>query len=492
MGKEVSTRATQSLPRWSPPGFTFLWSLLASVQVLRLGGWTVDDFYITYRYARNLAQGHGFVFNLGERVFGLSDPGLGLLLAFFHGLTRIPIEWLASLQFATCLVALAILLARELAWRFEVLVGGTLLLLSPFVWAANGAAAPLALLLLILAARLADLRPWLAGLLAGLAMWVRPDAAAGLPLVALFSWLETRRLPWRWAVPTVVTVSAGLLLAWSWFGAPLPGTLAAKVAMGEANAGAPVGWRFWLGATLPLRRLLGPSWPWVVALGALGLVPFFRAAGRGGRLFVLVALSLAVAYPLLHTPFFTWYILLPVMVLCYGVSFLAGAVVRWAAARPKARGLHPVWSLGGTTALAALVLAGSLRRVELFQGPFVPPLRHQRYVEAARWICAHSGPEATVAHVEIGALGYFCDRQLEDLMGLVTPRVLPFVERYDTLGAFESQPTDFLLHLPGNRLEAVVRAPWFPERYEAVAKFPEGGPPAQQLTLYRRRGGGMD
>ncbi|HKH48474.1 MAG TPA: hypothetical protein VKM72_27745 [Thermoanaerobaculia bacterium] len=53
------------------------WLLIAAAAVVRFQGWTVDDFYITYRYAENLAQGSGFVYNPGERVFGVSILGWG-------------------------------------------------------------------------------------------------------------------------------------------------------------------------------------------------------------------------------------------------------------------------------------------------------------------------------------------------------------------------------------------------------------------------------
>src|SRR5215210_5968342 len=42
---------------------------------------TVDDAYITFRYARNLATGVGFVYNAGERVLGTTTPAYAMLLA---------------------------------------------------------------------------------------------------------------------------------------------------------------------------------------------------------------------------------------------------------------------------------------------------------------------------------------------------------------------------------------------------------------------------
>ena len=42
---------------------------------------TSEDFLITLRYAENLAGGHGFVYNPGERVLGTTTPLYALFLA---------------------------------------------------------------------------------------------------------------------------------------------------------------------------------------------------------------------------------------------------------------------------------------------------------------------------------------------------------------------------------------------------------------------------
>lgn len=48
-------------------------------------------------------------------------------------------------------------------------------------------------------------------------------------------------------------------------------------------------------------------------------------------------------------------------------------------------------------------------------------------VETARWVEANAAPDALVAAHDIGALGYYYDRPLIDLAGLVTPDVIPFM-----------------------------------------------------------------
>src|SRR5262249_5822801 len=61
-----------------------VWSLLAILTGVFFyihGGFVQDDAYITYRYARNIAQGLGFVYNLNQPVLGTTTPLFTLLLA---------------------------------------------------------------------------------------------------------------------------------------------------------------------------------------------------------------------------------------------------------------------------------------------------------------------------------------------------------------------------------------------------------------------------
>lgn len=60
----------------------------------------IDDAYISFRYARNLLDGHGLVFNPGERVEGYSNLSWVLLAAAGMAAGLDPLLWARLLGFA--------------------------------------------------------------------------------------------------------------------------------------------------------------------------------------------------------------------------------------------------------------------------------------------------------------------------------------------------------------------------------------------------------
>src|SRR5262249_10934223 len=118
----------------------------------------------------------------GEKVFGVSDPGVAIVLGLLHRATGVAIPALGTLLTAISILTLAgtiLSSARSQGSEVGAWVGGTLLLCSPYLWVCQGAGPLPALAVLLLAVRMAESRPWLAGLMAGLAFCFRPDAALG-------------------------------------------------------------------------------------------------------------------------------------------------------------------------------------------------------------------------------------------------------------------------------------------------------------------------
>lgn len=82
--------------------------------------WVTDDALISFRYARNLADGNGLVYNVGERVEGFSNPLFVLLLTPFSllGLDLFGVSEVLGILFGVCELALLLwLLHRVTASR---------------------------------------------------------------------------------------------------------------------------------------------------------------------------------------------------------------------------------------------------------------------------------------------------------------------------------------------------------------------------------------
>ena len=77
---------TELSARGLPPRVHLLLGLLLPIYVLCVNMWrvhrfTIDDAYISFRYARNLANGLGLVYNPGEPIEGYTNFGWTILLA---------------------------------------------------------------------------------------------------------------------------------------------------------------------------------------------------------------------------------------------------------------------------------------------------------------------------------------------------------------------------------------------------------------------------
>jgi hypothetical protein len=201
----------------------------------------VDDAYITFRYARNLVEGLGFVYNPGERVLGTTTPLYTLLLAglaLATGSRDFPALALAvnALSGAASVGLLYALGRRFAGHRAPAVAAALLWAVAPYsvTFAIGGMETDLTVALLLAAsyAHVAG-RPRAMVVLSALALLARPDTAILLGLL----WLDLAlaRL-WKRQVVGVLReglITLALLLPWLvfgtlYFGSPLTASVAAK------------------------------------------------------------------------------------------------------------------------------------------------------------------------------------------------------------------------------------------------------------------------
>jgi arabinofuranosyltransferase len=215
-------------------GATALLAMLTVLMLVVFFPLLADDAYIVARYVRQLYDGHGLVFNPGERINAVTSPLLTLVLAFVYPVSHDAVDAYrvaAAALTAWTLVAISRRAYAALAERFLFLA---LTLASPFVcfWAIGGLETPLLLCAcswltwLALSANAGNdrRRAWQIIGLATVAVLTRYDAVLYVaPAAALYFWrYRTDSRTIGVAIGCAAVVSAWIGFTYAYYGDIFP------------------------------------------------------------------------------------------------------------------------------------------------------------------------------------------------------------------------------------------------------------------------------
>ncbi len=477
-----------------------------------LRGMALDDPFITYRYAENLATGRGFVYNEGERILSTTTPLYALLLAAGRLLTA-NLPALSNAIGVLCIWGGAWIvyrMARRFGQPTAGVVAGALYAAFPLLWLSLGFEVPLYLFLALLGFYLhfAGRTTWAAIPLA-LATLTRFDGAIPAGVVFLHAGIRAvrggqggvaRRLWGGFGRPALVYPAVlAPVLAWlTWyFGSPVPVTLGAKSAQTALGVtgfyagttfaqGALILAKAWLAQT-PLYALLA-----LAAVGGLGVAAWRE---RWALWIVLWAALYGVGYHVLRVAPYHWYYapFVPAGVL------LAGLGVAWVGR--GGRGAAARWGAVAMLAAALLVAQGisdyriaEAMRTEALISPdrpdykALPEVKTAVYRRVGEWLAANTPAGADVGVTEVGVMGYYAGRRMVDFLGLLRPPVAQALARGDVAWALFHYQPDYVALTEVNPLYSydIRRDEWFRAAYAPVQQFQDdrfwGGP----VTVYRR------
>lgn len=78
-------------------------------------------------------------------------------------------------------------------------------------------------------------------------------------------------------------------------------------------------------------------------------------------------------------------------------------------------------------------------------------------VSVARWLSERTPADALIAAHDIGAIGYFAERPLLDLAGLLSPEIIPLLSDEAALGRhILASDADYLVTAPGWPYEEII------------------------------------
>ena len=469
--------------------------LIREQQLAGVSGFPLDDSWIHLQFARNLAEGQGFAYNPGVPVSGSTAPLWTLLLgALFRLVGSGPL--IAKVAGTAAALAAAWLAARlTLEWttdRGAAVVAGMLTALAgPVLWGALSGMEVTLAAALVTGGLLAHVtgRDLAAAALLALAVLARPESVLVFALVwAAGSWSPRRAAIFALALAVIVGPWAAFNLAT--VGSLLPATAAAKIEGGLV--GVLSGHRESLASTFGTRpwRYLVEWATWLGTVNALfplvippGLWLLWRRGGRRlllpGTALILHPLAMALLAPYRGPDFQEGRYSIHLLPLAAAVATLPLATLTaWGAgssAPPApARQLPRLLAAGlVVAALAGLWPAATrygwaVQNIEAMQG------------HLGRWVAANTSPDARLAVNDVGAIGYLSRREVVDVMGLVTPAILPYRRdgEVGVLRYLERACPDYLIVFPR----------WFPRLTAMVERFT----PIYRVVLARNTTAGAE
>jgi len=420
-----------------------------------------DDAFITFRYARNLALGDGFVYNPGEWVIGTTAPAFGLLLAIPH---------LLGLAMPASVITLNILcdcatLCLTVVWLLRcgrpvaALLFGAGFALSPILGRVCVGCMEVNLFLL---AGLAAIGLYHRGhrigaaAVAALSFFLRPEAVLLVAILCLTEFFTGAR--WRGFVMGAVALAVvlpGLTSLYTLYGGIIPQSVAAKSALPAQPYGAIFG------------QLLVPD-PFSLIVLPVALWGGVRSFGRGGalRTITLWGSAYIVAYALARPLVWPWYGMVTyytvVLLGALGAADLLGRIPALAAAATSRRGAI----IAG--ALPLLLWGGALA----WRGG-ADPVAARVYDPLRRWCATSMRPGATIAAYDIGAIGYYSGAHIYDLAGLVWPEAVSLRWNYPAI--VRAHRPDYLYLGATAETAAWMGTPEMRAAYMPVARFSKFG-----------------
>lgn len=471
----------------------------------------IDDAYITFRYARNLAAGAGFVYNVGEQVLGTSTPLFTMLLAAFakFGFSLQSGSIVLGVVSDAILVLLFVVLGQSLKriW-LGIVVGIWVASSSQIVFASvSGMETELYACLVVSTLVLyATRRVGWASFLGGLTALTRPEG--GLVLVAIFATTLLRReFKWReWISVPFVLVPWGLF-SLTYFGSLIPNSVLAKVVVYPPYA------QPWHNIVVMVRLLALPfmllpglivSWvsndsavmTWftnattVLFILALGWGVWSARYSRLDAMVLWLLLDLAF-FALPNRYLFPWYST-PQLGMAL---FLAGWGMFEFVKNSKFRRLG---KLGAGVAFALLVLLTIVMLLQTFLEAGIQKSnlvrREKSYLCLGYELDAQAPRDVIVASPEIGALGFGFSKSILDLTGLVSPSMIPYYRADDfhfhfphsvPLRAVQDMHPEVLV-LFDQLADEVVDSSWLAENYHRIEYYSHLDPYYGSLGVYLR------
>ncbi len=468
---------------WSELGlivFSLALCALASYRFLHSisPGFPLDDAYIHLCYARNLAEGAGFCFNKGGPSFGTSSPLWVFILALWikRSEPHLLIYSLSGFFFWLGLYFSMLIMRRNLKtlsldrfseFLFIVFPAVFLTSIGNYLWITfSGMETSLWIGLSIVAVYfLIRPKPRFAGyIVLGLGALARLNVVLLILLVLFWQMIflkERKKLALKFLPSFLIPLAFHIWAKFS-LGSFLPTTHSGKLASHLFESGfSPKAFLRFLEGHLIYLKTCAPELIFGLGLVFLGLTLIWllrKPAIKIGQIGVFCGFVCGIfAY---HSLFFRSVILItPYQNFRYQALFfpLLALGLSWVGAQifSLSKNLKVKIFVGASL---IVILGVSFGHFDFWKRLYKLQAENLRLVhrKAGEWIAKNLHQTAKIASFDIGAIGFYSQRKIIDLGGLINPDIHPFLKRKETGKYLHLKKPDYYIELKMPDCESIL------------------------------------
>lgn len=438
-----------------------------------------DDSLIYMRYIRNLIQGNGLVYNIGDKFNGLTSPLytyiLSVLAYIFQNIQIVQIVFSSLCLFGALWMFMIIL---ERFFKINIyysLIGAVFAVTLRYFYACYGMETTLYLFICSLTVYYFYIKNYyLLGIFVALMLLTRSEGIFLFIALGIEHFRLKRTFPnWKCFIIPLLIILGHYTFNYIYYGQFLPMTANAKILQGKSEY-----WGKWPTGFLRVSYIIKDFFGSPIIYMLLAFLAFFafykRVKIKGSSLekvvfFFLLFYSLFGI--LLNIPNYFWYYSNYVFFMCFYLGLAVENILN--NSRITAKML--VFFL---LPLLLYYQVGNLKNLEWGR---------YNYNRAGIWIEENTHREAKVAAVEIGIIGWYSKRYIIDILGLVNPLNAEFIGNKDTRSWLKHYKPDYILvHNPLWHFESAIELKIKNKEYIKIKDFEHKTNSHYSLVLYKR------
>jgi arabinofuranosyltransferase len=380
-----------------------------------------DDALIYFRYIRNVLEGNGLVYNVGDRFNGLTSPLFTYILIVVSWITK-NIQF-SAMAISTSFLGFALvtggLLLKQYSKFYYIAFAGLIATCSPYFYSTYGMETTQFIFLICLCIYLFEREKYLfLGLACSLLILTRIEGVFLILALTIEHIRLKRPFPkFQFFILPFLIIAAQYGFNKAYYGEIMPATGMVKIYQGQSGL-----WGEWPLAFLQVGYHKGVFFFsnvfLMIMLAASSIYGFYGFKhSTMNRIVISFLLLYSLAYIFFNVPNYHWYYA-PYYFFAFiysgiGINKLLESLFSW-----KNKILQ-YSQIGAIIILFLIFIFINIKNTLPKLGDV--NIKSREYREVGIWLREHTPEHSNVAMIEVGIIGWYSNRYIIDMLGLVSP-----------------------------------------------------------------------